>query len=80
MLALSSLRTRAAVALPQLVRSMATKTREMVMGRAHRGLYGGKHIQFGNNVSHSHRKCAACSRAAARVAPVSGRVRLLAEA
>lgn len=59
MLALSSLRTRAAVALPQLVRSMATKTREMVMGRAHRGLYGGKHIQFGNNVSHSHRKCAA---------------------
>lgn len=30
--------------------------RVIVQSRAKRGLFGGKHIQFGNNVSHSHRK------------------------
>ena len=29
------------------------------MKRRFRGLYGGKHIQFGNSISFSHRKCAA---------------------
>ena len=30
--------------------------RVMVMNRAYRGLYGGIHIQFGNQISFSHRK------------------------
>ena len=35
---------------------MVVKGKHMVMGRAYRGLYGLKHIQFGNNVSHAHNK------------------------
>jgi len=37
-------------------RHMVVKGKHMVMGRAYRGLYGLKHIQFGNNVSHAHNK------------------------
>ena len=41
-------------------RGMATTKRKMVvMGRAHRGLYDGKHISFGNKISFAGNKCAA---------------------
>lgn len=62
-------RLRAALAspvLPSLVRAMSGKVnrfqkkvcrgRKMVMNRAYRGLFGGKHIQFGNTISFSENK------------------------
>ena len=46
-------------------RGMATaKRRVVVMGRARRGLYDGKHISFGNKISFAGNKCAARAPAA----------------
>ncbi|KAL3919782.1 MAG: hypothetical protein SGPRY_005506 [Prymnesium sp.] len=33
---------------------LKVKGKHMIMGRAYRGLYGLKHIQFGNKISFSH--------------------------
>ena len=39
-------------------RGMATtKRKRVVMGRAYRGLYDGKHIGFGNKISFAGNKC-----------------------
>ena len=43
-------------ALTSFARSMANKG-YVTMKRRFKGLYGGKHIQFGNTISFSHRKC-----------------------
>ena len=44
-------------ALTTFARGMANKG-YVTMKRRFKGLYGGKHIGFGNTVSFSHRKCA----------------------
>ena len=41
-----------------MVRTMAKRAAN-TMKRRYRGLYDGKHIMFGNKVSHAHNKCAA---------------------
>ena len=43
--------------LTQFTRNMANKG-YVTMKRRFKGLYGGKHIKFGNTISFSHRKCA----------------------
>ena len=70
---LRSLGSRVATLLPgtssglgaMFSRGMATaKRRVVVMGRARRGLYDGKHISFGNKISFAGNKCAARAPAA----------------
>ncbi len=48
-------------ALTGFVRGMANYG-YVTMKRRFKGLYGGKHIGFGNTISFSHRKCAGATR------------------
>ena len=50
--------SRAATLLPRVFsRAMGTRRKNPIMGRAFRGLYDGKHIMFGNQISFAGNKC-----------------------